>query len=74
MNMQIKSGIHLQFSPQFKMYCSIASIVICVFLLAYGLILIKKAKGKRIAGWGCIGVGALGIISNLVQILTKIMG
>lgn len=50
------------------------NIIVGVVLLiagAVGLIVLKKrsSKGKKTAAWVCIGIGCLGVMSGIIQMI-----
>jgi len=52
------------------------NIIVGVLLIAVGIIVLgfsrKQApKGKKTAGWVCIGIGCLGILSGIIQLLFR---
>ncbi len=49
----------------------ILSLVIGFVLLIVGLVLKAKSKGKSTAAWVCIGIGALSVISNVIQLIVR---
>lgn len=54
---------------------TIISLVLGFIILIVGLVLKSKSKskGKNTAGWICVGIGALSIISNIIQLYIKLM-
>lgn len=48
------------------------SIIISLILIVVGLRLKVKSKGKSIAGWICIGIGSLSIVSNALQLFFRV--
>ena len=52
------------------------NIIVGVLLIAVGIIMFvlsrkQSSKGKRTAGWICIGIGCLGVISGVTQLLFR---
>ena len=50
------------------------NIIVGVLLIAVGIIMFvlsrkQSSKGKRTAGWVCIGIGCLGFLSGVIQLL-----
>lgn len=63
---------NVSFDPQLLLITSIISIVIGIFLIMFGLLRKKKTQGKSTAAWICIGIGIAAILSNLIQIISRI--
>lgn len=52
------------------------NIIVGVLLIAVGIIVFglsrnQPSKGKRTAGWVCIGIGCLGVLSGVIQLLFR---
>ena len=52
------------------------NIIVGVLLIAVGIIMFvlsrkQSSKGKRTAGWICIGIGCLGVLSGVIQLLFR---
>lgn len=50
---------------------TIISLVLGFVILVVGLVLKSRSKEKNTAGWICIGIGVLSIISNVIQLIIK---
>lgn len=49
----------------------VLSLIVSLILLVVGLIIKGKSKGKNTAGWICIGIGGVAIITNALQLIMK---
>ncbi|WP_291581374.1 hypothetical protein [Clostridium sp. UBA6640] len=63
---------NISFDQQFLLITSIISIVLGAFLIIFGLLRKKKTQGKSTLAWTCIGIGVASILSNIIQILSRI--
>lgn len=46
-------------------------VLIAVGIIVFGLSRKQSSKGKKKAGWVCIGIGCLGVLSGIVQLLFR---
>ena len=72
MDQFFKRGRHTYIDTKFILVCAIISLIISILLIVLGLILKKRRQGKSTSGWICIGVGAVGFLYNLVQIILRL--
>lgn len=52
------------------------NVIVGILLIAVGIILFcisknQSSKGKKTAGWICIGIGCLGILSGVIQFVLR---
>lgn len=52
------------------------NIIVGVLLIVVGIIVFRlsrkqSTKGKKTAGWVCIGIGCIGVLSGIVQLLFR---
>lgn len=61
----IFGGVNLQLN------IIIGVLLIAVGIIVFGLSRKQASKGKRTVGWVCIGIGCLGILSGIIQMIFR---
>jgi hypothetical protein len=57
----------------FGRYGAKISLVTGIILIVSGIVIFvtTMSKGKRIAAWVCIGIGGIGVLSGIIQMIFK---